>query len=539
MISNDLKLKDWLSLSFLIAILMVPITYGKDETSTSLVAYFMNGNSGEFNSRVYLWNPSDKDGEITVRVFTLPIVGGTAQELTTTPLMLGTLKAKSALNIKLVEDILVQLPGIPLPYTIDGGNLTLEFTITTGKVQGTAQVFSSSFTFGTYELRKIPSISSGSPSVLVANFLNGNSNVFSSRVYLWNPSDSDGEVTARVFTLPLSGGTPDELTTTPVMLGTLGSESALNIKLAEDILVPLLIPLPYTADGGNLTVEFTITAADVQGAAQVFSSDFAFGTYPLLVPEVRDCPVEFAFFDLNLASAVRDELGIDPSAPITNCSLEKLNAAGEGIRSLVGLESFTLLTELDLDSNLLEDMEIDPDVLTDVLTPLGPNPVTDPPVMTKLTKLDLKDNMIRHLAVFGIPDAFPRLSELDLENNKISDISPLDKLPALEKLELDRNLISDLAVFATLGAFPDLSNLDLGKNNIIDLTPLAGLTGLEELDLENNLITNIDPLVANTGLGSGDTIDLRNNPLPCTELPNIQNLIDRLATVRHDVVACP
>ena len=34
-------------------------------------------------------------------------------------------------------------------------------------------------------------------------------------------------------------------------------------------------------DGGNLTLEFTIEAADVVGAAQVFSSSFAFGTYPL------------------------------------------------------------------------------------------------------------------------------------------------------------------------------------------------------------------------------------------------------------------
>ncbi len=34
-------------------------------------------------------------------------------------------------------------------------------------------------------------------------------------------------------------------------------------------------------DGGNLTLEFTIEVADVVGAAQVFSSDFAFGTYSL------------------------------------------------------------------------------------------------------------------------------------------------------------------------------------------------------------------------------------------------------------------
>ena len=247
---------------------------------TVLVANFMNGNSDAFNSRAYLFNPSDSDGTVTVRVFTLPLSDGTAQELTVTPLDLGTLEARSALNLKLAEDILTPL-GITTPYTTDGGNLTLEFTIEVADVRGAAQVFSSSFAFGVYPLQEIPSTSSGSPTVLVANFMNGNSDAFSSRAYLFNPSDSDGTVTVRVFTLPFSDGTAQELTGTPLDLGTLGARSALNLKLVEDILIPLGIALPYTTDGGNLTLEFTIQAADARGAAQVFSSDFAFGTYPM------------------------------------------------------------------------------------------------------------------------------------------------------------------------------------------------------------------------------------------------------------------
>ena len=247
---------------------------------TVLVANFMNGNSDAFSSRAYLFNPSASDGNVTVRVFTLPLSDGTAQELTGTPLDLGTLEARSALNLKLVEDILTPL-GITTPYTTGGGNLTLEFTIQAAAVRGAAQVFSSSFAFGVYPLQEIPSTSSGSPTVLVANFMNGNSDAFSSRAYLFNPSDSDGNVTVRVFTLPLSDGAAQELTVTPLDLGTLEARLALNLKLAEDILIPLGIALPYVTDGGNLTLEFTIQAADARGAAQVFSSDFAFGTYPM------------------------------------------------------------------------------------------------------------------------------------------------------------------------------------------------------------------------------------------------------------------
>jgi hypothetical protein len=130
-----------------------------DQANTSgetvLVANFMNGNNAVLNSRVYLWNPSTSPGEVTVRVFTLSLIGGTAQELTGTPLSLGTLGAKSALNIKLAEDILDQIPGITTPYTTDGGNLTMEFTVGAADVRGTAQVFSLDFAFGTYPMQVI------------------------------------------------------------------------------------------------------------------------------------------------------------------------------------------------------------------------------------------------------------------------------------------------------------------------------------------------------------------------------------------------
>ncbi|MCH7803696.1 MAG: hypothetical protein IH937_06400 [Acidobacteria bacterium] len=259
----------------------IPSTPGA--SPTVLVANFMNGNSDAFSARVYLWNPSASAGDLTVRVFSLPLKDGTAQELTTTPFSLGSLAAKSARNIKLFEDILMPL-SITTPYVTDGGNLTLEFTIQAADVVGAAQVFSSSFAFGTNPLQEVPSTPGASPTVLVANFMNGNSDALNSRVYLWNPSASAGDVTVRVFSLPLKNGTAQELTTTPFNLGPLAARSALNIKLVEDILLPLGTTLPYVTDGGNLTLEFTIQAADVRGAAQVFSSSFAFGTYIIQDP---------------------------------------------------------------------------------------------------------------------------------------------------------------------------------------------------------------------------------------------------------------
>ena len=82
-------------------------------------------------------------------------------------------------------------------------------------------------------MQEIPSTSSGSPTVLVANFTNGNNGALHSRVYLWNPSATDGHVTVRVFTLPNTG---DSMRLQTVPLGILKAFSARNIRIAEDIL---------------------------------------------------------------------------------------------------------------------------------------------------------------------------------------------------------------------------------------------------------------------------------------------------------------
>ena len=44
--------------------------------------------------------------------------------------------------------------------------------------------------------------------VLVANFMNGNTDFFKSRVYLWNTSTAPGDMTVRIFSLPVTGDPP-------------------------------------------------------------------------------------------------------------------------------------------------------------------------------------------------------------------------------------------------------------------------------------------------------------------------------------------
>ncbi len=77
--------------------------------------------------------------------------------------------------------------------------------------------------------------------------------------------------------------------------------------------------------------------------------------------------------------------------------------------------------------------------------------------------------------------------------------------------------------------------LGLSDNSISDVSALSELTNLEDLDLALNNISDIAPLVANMGLGSGDEVDVRRNPLSATSLntyiPTLQN---RGVDVRYD-----
>ena len=76
------------------------------------------------------------------------------------------------------------------------------------------------------------------------------------------------------------------------------------------------------------------------------------------------------------------------------------------------------------------------------------------------------------------------LTHLKLNENEISDITPLKDLKKLEYLEFSRNRVVDVT---PLKGLTNLTFLKLYNNWIEDVTPLAGLVNLEGLDLHNNV----------------------------------------------------
>jgi len=266
-------------LGFLVAILMMSIAYGQNETI--LIANFMNGNNSVLNSRVYLFNSSDIAGDITVRVFRLPLGSGVPQELTITPLSLGTLGPKSALNIKVAEDILTLL-GIPLPYIDDGGNLTLEFTIGAEKVRGVAQVFTSDFAFGTYPLQGPESSGTGPggeiPDGAVTTVKIADAAVTTAKIAneVVGSTQLADTVTFGASSSPGQINVVNSNDNTTLILGNLDNEGVINVN---DAAGNLKVFLGVSNNGGSLSVvnSSDITTAGMNGSTgQVFGTSKAF-----------------------------------------------------------------------------------------------------------------------------------------------------------------------------------------------------------------------------------------------------------------------
>ena len=149
--------------------------------------------------------------------------------------------------------------------------------------------------------------------------------------------------------------------------------------------------------------------------------------------------------------------------------------------------------------------------------------------MAALTRLEARKSSISDLT--GLEHA-TNLKSLDFWNNSISDISALAGLTNLEILLLKHNLISDISAVAGL---TNLETLHLDRNSISDISAVAGLTKLTWLALDRNSISDISALVANAGLGSGDRINVKVNPLnPVSIDTHIPALLGRGVTVEFD-----
>lgn len=127
-------------------------------------------------------------------------------------------------------------------------------------------------------------------------------------------------------------------------------------------------------------------------------------------------------------------------------------------------------------------------------------------------------NLVSVSSLEGI-QSLPNLTQVQIKESQLSDISPLKSLTKLTYLDLYSCQISDLTPLKEL---TNLEHLTLRFNNISDISPLSGLTKLKELGLGTNKITDLSPLKALTNL---ESLDFGFNPLEDVNvLNNLTNL---------------
>ena len=291
------------------------------------------------------------------------------------------------------------------------------------------------------------------------------------------------------FISPLDNRTPTTLLNISGVITEL--DNLLIVEVRDGNGLPFVgIPVTFTITSGGGTLSTTRTTTDENGRTESrFTLDSVEGTNTVrasvegISKSVTFSNVAADIPDLNLRAAVETALSKaegEPIAPSEMATLTRLEAPEAGVRNLTGLEGATNLIDLGLWKNSVKD-----------LSPLAG--------LTNLTGLYL-----------GV--------------NSAPDLSPLVGLTNLESLFLDGNGISDLSPVAGL---TKLTRLALSNNSISDLSPLVGLTNLKWMRLASNNISDLSPLVTNMGLGSGDELDVRGNPLSYlsihTHLPTLQS----------------
>lgn len=137
--------------------------------------------------------------------------------------------------------------------------------------------------------------------------------------------------------------------------------------------------------------------------------------------------------------------------------------------------------------------------------------------LTALNLLWVHDNLISDLSPLA---GMTEMVQLGLSDNSITDIEALGSMSKLQYLFLRNNRISDLS---PLRRSPDLAVLHLDNNAITDISALQSLPALRELGLANNpMLYDVQPLLQNQGIGSGDELDLRFTHVPCEAIEMLE-----------------
>lgn len=224
---------------------------------------------------------------------------------------------------------------------------------------------------------------------------------------------------------------------------------------------------------------------------------------------------------------------------------KELDLSNHDIQDLTGLASFANLTDLNLSQNKINNINelrycTKMQQLNVSNTNIGNNN-TAIESMTVLTNLDLSNTGMTHIdSINNLTNGFlsnkrtTKLLDLNISNNKISNIEGLENITTLQKLYVSSNQLTDIS---KLGSLAKLDTLNLSGNHVEDITSLEPLNNLKTLYISNNKIRDISPIsrIAITELDfSGNRVKDITSLSRMTSLTNLymnNNQIDNIESV--------
>ena len=220
---------------------------------------------------------------------------------------------------------------------------------------------------------------------------------------------------------------------------------------------------------------------------------------------------------------------ISDISPLSELSLMELDIAGNDVRDISALSNMSNLFNLDVSFNKIEDISpLEKDDKLGLLN-LSNNNISDISALKdcfRISNLDISFNRISDITALATID---KLDDLNMKHNNIKDITPLASCTKLlssgymrsigyneirdisplkgykgKYIEMDHNKISDISV---VSSFTNLENINLDNNEITDSAPLALCLNLRNLSMNFNKVTQINQLFSLPNLWSVSAVE--------------------------------
>ena len=212
---------------------------------------------------------------------------------------------------------------------------------------------------------------------------------------------------------------------------------------------------------------------------------------------------------------------ISPLSGLTN--LERLFLYQNHIASITALQGMTKLQYVALSENSIKDLSPLNNHNALIYLEAHENQISSLPAFTGMTKLDTLDLGSNKLTSVAQLTGLSAPLVLMLGGNQISTLTGLPT--SVTDLSIDQNKVSDLSPVAKL---KNLEAISFSDNQVKDLSPLSGLPKLDYVLFNNNAVTDLKPLASSPGILAGGQVYFTQNHVadmspirPCTRAQNL------------------